>query len=176
MSKISQQDETDFMHSLLRGLDNTFSSVPPWTPSKSKKPKKVERVLDMKVPSFKAPNKADGKDTLPDIAPTSATAPQEEIDMNALLEGAEDWDWSDMLTPKKAASSPKKPKLTPGLGSPRKPLPQVPQKDYQGQLCTRCVLESVSEIQVGRSPQKVRYLVLISMGGCNDTPCSAPCS
>lgn len=101
--------------------------------------------------------KAD-KDTLPTIQVASATMSREGVDITMLLEGAEDWDWSDMLTPKKGTASPKKPKLSPGLGSPKKSLPHIRQREFRGPICTRCIVQSVSLISVGRSSQKVRIL------------------
>lgn len=146
------------MQSILSGLDDTLSSNPPATPPKTKKPKKVERVLDKVKTPNKTPKKIKIEDTLPTIPAARVSASQEDLDMAALLEGAEDWDWSDMndfMTPKKSAS-PKKPKTTLGLDSPRKPLPHVSLREYRKEICTRCFVESVSEVQVKGRSQKVR--------------------
>lgn len=55
-----------------------------------------------------------------------------------LLEGAEDWDWDDMLD----FMSPTKPNPK----SVRKQWPQLPQRPFQKDLCTRCIVESLSEV------------------------------
>ncbi|KAF9448170.1 Dna2-domain-containing protein [Macrolepiota fuliginosa MF-IS2] len=140
-ARVSQQDEADFMQSLLSGLDNTLSSNPPTTPSKSKKPKKVERVLERVKTPNKTPKKLKDEHALPTTSTTSAPMSQEDDDMAALLEGAEDWDWSDMndfITPKKS-----------------KPLPRVVAREYQKEACTRGFVESVSQVQIKGRSQKV---------------------
>jgi DNA replication ATP-dependent helicase Dna2 len=155
--KVTHQDEADFMRSLLSGLDSAHATSAPITPSKFKKPQKVERVLQkMKSPKFKTSIKIEDQGYLPTVK-----APQDQEDLSALLEGADDWDWSDMtdfLTPKKApVPSPQKSKPAPGpkLGSPRNTLPQVPQREYQKDSCTRCIIESVSNVNTRGRPQKV---------------------
>ncbi|KAJ3575988.1 hypothetical protein NP233_g746 [Leucocoprinus birnbaumii] len=159
-AKVSRQDETDFMASLLSGLDNAHATSVQITPSKSKKPQKVERVFEkMKSPKFKTPTKPQGLST--------TRAATNDLDISGLLDGADDWDWDDMndfMTPQKAASSPKKAKSTPrpALGSPRKPLPQVPKREYQKAVCTRCVVESVSDVRMNGRYHKTLVVKLDS--------------
>jgi hypothetical protein len=114
-------------------------------------------------------SKAD-KDTLPTIQLTSAATSRDGADIAMLLDGAEDWDWGDMLTPTKGTPSPKKPKLSPGQGSPSKPPPHVSQREFRGPTCTRCIVESISLSSVGRSSQKVRALNINSTGSIILTP------
>jgi len=67
-----------------------------------------------------------------------------------LLEGAENWDWDDMLdfmSPKKST------KPVPAL--PKKHLPQLPQRQFRKDVSTRCVVESLSEVRVNGIPHKV---------------------
>ncbi|KXN86785.1 DNA replication ATP-dependent helicase/nuclease DNA2 [Leucoagaricus sp. SymC.cos] len=160
-ARVSRQNENNFMESLLSGMDSTYTAPAPITPGKTKKPQKVERILEkMKSPKFKTPTKSKGQSNLPN----TQTA-QEMEDIAALLEGAEDWDWSDMndfMTPQKAVPSSKKSKSTPGrgLGSPRKSLPQVPKREYQKEVCTRCIIESISERRVSGRLHKVLVVKL----------------
>lgn len=157
--EVSQQAEADFMQSLLSGLDNTFSSNSPTkTPVKSKKTARVERVIEKIKSPNKIPRETKISDTLPTITTTTHATADDDAYMTALLQGAEDWDWGDMndfMTPKKAASPKKR-----GLGSPRKPLPQVPKREYQRDACTRCFVESISDMWMAGRPQKASSRLL----------------
>jgi len=67
-----------------------------------------------------------------------------------LLEGAENWDWDDMLdfmSPKKSKKS------VPAL--PRKNLPQLPERRFRKDVSTRCIVESLSLVRVNGIPHKV---------------------
>jgi DNA replication ATP-dependent helicase Dna2 len=122
-------------------------------PNKFKEHQKVEK----ETPKFRTPSKTKGTDPL-----LGVKGMREEDDLTALLDGAEDWDWSDMMdfvTPKKGDSKNAKP--TPGGLSPaKKPLPQVPKRGYKQETCTRCIVESISEVHVNGRLQKVRRHLL----------------
>ena len=67
-----------------------------------------------------------------------------------LLEGAENWDWDDMLD----FMSPKKSKK-PAPVLPRNHLPQLPQRQFRKDVSTRCIVDSLSEVRVNGIPHKV---------------------
>lgn len=124
-------DEDAFMVSLLSGLnDSFFDAVPSPDPSpvKVKLPESKEKI-------------APAADTLP----AASYVAGDDVDIAALTQGAEDWNWDDMesdfLTPKKDKE--------------KKVQSNPVQSGYQRELCTRCVVEEIIESQVGGRFQKV---------------------
>ncbi|KAJ7069715.1 Dna2-domain-containing protein [Mycena amicta] len=125
------QEEEDFMKSLMLELDIPVAHPTPAETASTSKP-------------FRATNASLSSTRLPPATPTKNAKPNgksvamEDVDMSALLEGAEDWDWSDMnadfLSPVKP-----KPKAT------RKPI-NVPV--HLPPPYIRCIVESVTELGV----------------------------
>ena len=98
-TKPSAQDEAQFMELLLSGIDaSIFDGAPSPDPTPKKRKTGTARTNATPV---KRENHAQ---------PEKRTAEKENIfreeDIAALLEGAEDWDWDDILTPPR-----KKPKV-----------------------------------------------------------------
>lgn len=109
----STKDEAEFMAGLLGDLDDSFwNAVPTPDPSPVKPPPSRHPITPQpqrNLPKFEIP---------PKYIPSHPSGPSPskvfsagDVDISALLEGAEDWDWddmnSDLPTPKKA--SPRKP-------------------------------------------------------------------
>jgi hypothetical protein len=166
--------EKDFMASLIGDIEASFfndAPSPATTPVKAT-PRKRARSLT-KPP----PNTVAGPSTPTRSAKRGKTEKADENvplkikeeaageDLDALLDGAEDWAWDDMLSPQKPKpSSPHKPlvagpKLTPLpsvasliQASPKKPV----NTSWEPDPCTRCVIETVQEAdgEMGRT-QKV---------------------
>ncbi|EIN04726.1 Dna2-domain-containing protein [Punctularia strigosozonata HHB-11173 SS5] len=123
-------EEAAFMSELLSGLDDSFfnSSSPLASPARHsprKHPKK----------HHKRSSPAPRPRSTP-LSPLSSRSPKKpthklenvqaaDVDLAALTAGAEDWDWEDMLTPKKSRS---------------------PHKSHRDE-CTRCVVESIDELE-----------------------------
>jgi hypothetical protein len=85
-----------------------------------------------------------------------------------LLEGAEDWDWGDMdadfLTPKKAPIKKPIQVLTVTMLFPcsffRKSSTTIPHvSPYVRETCTRCIVESIAEVDADGQFQKVSSLL-----------------
>ncbi|KAJ6613311.1 Dna2-domain-containing protein [Mycena sp. CBHHK59/15] len=131
-------EEEAFMKSLLSDLDASFwNAVPTPDPTPAKPPRHGSRLEPSTTPT-KAPitlKKAAVQISGPKVLENKPkTLSAENVDMAALLDGAEDWDWSDMnsdfMSPVK--KSPRK--ITDLSTSIHLPLP-----------CTRCIVDSVSE-------------------------------
>lgn len=91
-AKPSAQDEARFMELLLSGIDaSIFEGAPSPDPSPSKR-----RMMGTRS-NMKSPDKSKSKQT------SRSTKEKENVtqaeDIAALLEGAETWDWDDLLTP-----------------------------------------------------------------------------
>ncbi|KAJ7644148.1 Dna2-domain-containing protein [Roridomyces roridus] len=134
-------EEAEFMKGLLADLDDTMDAPPPTTPAKPLPARSCSHALPA-TPTKLSSHKPAPKPLTPG-----------DVDMTALLEGAEDWDWSDMHAD--FLSPVKKSPLKKSLAAPaRAPL------QY-----TRCTVQSVSEITEGGRLQK--YLV-VNLKGRND--------
>ncbi|KIY45477.1 Dna2-domain-containing protein [Fistulina hepatica ATCC 64428] len=137
-------EEAEFMNDLLSGIDDSFWSYAP-SPDPSPKRKKTTATPQQSRTSRKRTLALSKSLPLPEKPqyPLSRVLSAESIDMAALFEGAEDWDWDDTLsdpaTPKKP--SPKKP-----TGAARETVNTTVQSlpRYIPAPCTRCVVESVS--------------------------------
>jgi DNA replication ATP-dependent helicase Dna2 len=106
------KDEDSFMADLLEGLDDSFwNAVPTPDPSPIKPaPSRHPITSQPKKPLSKlkfSPKPLTSRAALPSPSKVFSAG---DVDISALLEGAEDWDWddmnSDLLTPKK--DSPRK--------------------------------------------------------------------
>ncbi|KAJ7044139.1 Dna2-domain-containing protein [Mycena alexandri] len=140
-------EEAEFMKNLLAEMDDSFWNAIPTPDPTPAKPAPAQQ----SQPRRKAPTK-----------PQNTTKPQKpitpgDVDMAALLEGAEDWDWSDMnsdfLSPVK--KSPKKNIAPPPSAVTHVPLP-----------CTRCIVESISETTTNGRLQKNLNVNLMSNTEC----------
>ncbi|KAJ7134639.1 Dna2-domain-containing protein [Mycena epipterygia] len=141
-------EEAEFMKSLLSDMDNSFwSAVPTPDPSPAKPPAESSH---SKKPPITTPTKPPRK--APNVQPKPVYPG--DVDMAALLDGAEDWDWSDMnsdfMSPvKKIPIKPVIPPATPA----HVPLPY-----------TRCTVESVSEtMNNGRLQKNLRVNLMDSI-------------
>jgi DNA replication ATP-dependent helicase Dna2 len=122
-------EEDDFMTGLLFGLNDSFFNAQPSPDPSPVKPARRFTPLKPKprpVPSFAAPITDD-------------------VDMAALVDGAENWDWDDMesdfLTPKKHQ------KTKVGV--------DVLDTEYTRETCTRCIVERIIETDNGGRFEKV---------------------
>ncbi|KAF9458560.1 DNA replication factor Dna2-domain-containing protein [Collybia nuda] len=145
----SAKDEDDFMAGLLGDLDDSFSNVVPSLNPSPVKPAPASRPPI--TPQKQVPKILLKHTQLRTIVPSpSKVFSAGDVDISALLEGAEDWDWddmnSDLPTPKKA--SPRKPNKT----------PQAP--PYIPETCTRCIVESIAESEKGGYYQKILVVKL----------------
>ncbi|KAG7440565.1 Dna2-domain-containing protein [Guyanagaster necrorhizus] len=128
-AKHTANEEDAFMQDLLSGLDNSFWNASP-TPSPAKPKQKTTPI----TPEKKQPS------TPPKVLSTK------NVNLTDLLEGAEDWDFSDdFLTPKKET---KKKEIL------HKPPPQLAQKSFKSAACTRCIVQAIEEHQVGSRHEK----------------------
>ncbi|KAJ7761485.1 DNA replication factor Dna2-domain-containing protein [Mycena maculata] len=142
-------EEAEFMKSLLSDLDDSFWNAVP-TPDTTPAKLPSAQSSHSKAPPTKRPHKAP--------VATKPVTPVD-VDMAALLEGAEDWDWSDMnsdfMSPVKK-SSPKKSVVQPATPA------HVPLQS------TRCIVESVSEFTAnGRLQKNLSVNLMNNMGPCS---------
>lgn len=133
------------MDDLLTGLNDSFFDAVPSPDPSPVKPKPVIQRTPLKSKSKIRP-KLEPK-TEPLVASVG------DVDMAALVDGAESWDWDDMeldfLTPKKER------------GGKTKALTPSTESGYIRETCTRCIVEQVTENEVNGRLQKVcasRYL------------------
>jgi hypothetical protein len=121
--KRTAAEEAAFMTELLSGLDNSvFDHIPSPVPSPRKSPSKRPRSksvsrspLASRLPNPNRPlaqrtpskRKSPRKSHSGSAAQNAVEVKHVELDLAVLTAGAEDWDWGDMLTPKKN-KSPKK--------------------------------------------------------------------
>jgi DNA replication ATP-dependent helicase Dna2 len=128
-------EEQAFMDGLLSGLnDSFFNAVPSPDPSPVKA---APRATPIKPQSRPVPPRP------------SLLATPEDVDMAALVDGAENWDWDDMesdfLTPKKNQKSKVSAELDTG---------------YIRETCTRCIIERITEADNGGKYEKVSSTTL----------------
>jgi hypothetical protein len=126
----TDQEESDFMSSLLSSLDNSI------------KPKQqVGSLLSVRHASPPTRNTSN-------ISSTSSATLVNEEDIAFLLEGAEDWDWDDdFMSPKKSPL-----KRSPVKSRSRQTANDPPRYN---QTCTRCIVQSVFEDVSGDRLEKV---------------------
>ncbi|KAK0473383.1 DNA replication factor Dna2-domain-containing protein [Armillaria novae-zelandiae] len=129
-TKHTANEEDAFMQDLLSGLDDSFWNASPTPdPSPAKSKQKTTRIKHEKK--------------RPSTPPKPASR---NLNLSELLEGAEDWDFSDdFLTPKKDV---KKNDIL------IKPLSQPTRKSFESAACTRCIVQAVEEYQVGSRHEK----------------------
>lgn len=136
------------MKELLAGIDESiFNELPSPEQPKRRAPSTTKAQLSPTRCTVKTPKKprhervATPKSTRP-IASTKENNQQEDI--AALLEGAENWDWDDMyadfLTPKKTSPRKERDSET-KLNKPQ--LQPIPGPQYMPEPCTRCVVKQV---------------------------------
>ncbi|KAF5357379.1 hypothetical protein D9758_005868 [Tetrapyrgos nigripes] len=128
----SAQEEADFIQNLLSDLDDSFSKA---VPSPTSSPVK-------NVPSvtFKAATPVNKKKAKPHFPSPSKVFTADDEDVAALLDGAEDWDLTIELSPKKETKHTKK------------------MWDYRKrvcEMCTRCIVHSVAEGEVNGRLTKI---------------------
>lgn len=98
----SEKEEADFMNSLLSGVDDSFFDAVPSPDPTPKKGRVLGRTasrlsLLQKTPSkSKAPRKDVVMSSLSTRKSSCANAASSAENVEALLEGAENWDWDDM--------------------------------------------------------------------------------
>ncbi|KAI5119550.1 hypothetical protein M0805_008536 [Coniferiporia weirii] len=138
------QDEAIFMQSLLSGVDSSyFDPVPSsdYNPKRSKKASAESIACTQENPNCKT----DALLTESDVATvTNSPAGSGDIDLATLLEGAEDWDWSDMTDDLLSSASEKVAKSKPAKASVESQQPvfrcTVQSMDLCGQETTLNVL------------------------------------
>ncbi|PBK71331.1 Dna2-domain-containing protein [Armillaria solidipes] len=114
-AKHTANEEDAFMRDLLSGLDDSFWNASP-TPSPAKPKQKTTRLKQ--------------EEKQPSTPPKPVSA--QNLNLSELLEGAEDWDFSDdFLTPKKELKS----------------LQPPAQRSFKSAACTRCIVQAVEEHQ-----------------------------
>ncbi|KAI0079152.1 hypothetical protein K474DRAFT_705784 [Panus rudis PR-1116 ss-1] len=139
----SAEEEADFMNSLLADLDNSFFNA---VPSPDPTPRKQKRVdgTPSRSKNTKTPSKLRSGKTAPESRSDEGTTPVPSLD--ALLEGAEDWDWEDMhadfMTPQKPKEEKVEAKVPPPVDPAAKP--------------TRCSVQHIQEMDSFPTYQKVR--------------------
>ncbi|KAK0443455.1 AAA domain-containing protein [Armillaria borealis] len=130
-AKHTANEEDAFMQDLLSGLDDSFWNASPTPDPSPAKPKQKTTRLKQEEKRPSTPPK-----------PVSA----QNLNLSELLEGAEDWDFSDdFLTPKKEV---KKKEI------PLKSLQPPAQRSFKSAACTRCIVQAVEEHQVGSRHEK----------------------
>jgi len=102
-AKPSQQEEDDFIRILLDGIDETFFDV---APSPPRKPSPKAQVTATNDASFQEEIKQESSDVKLDNSdtyggykaadPVVRSVAVEDVDLEALCEGADEWDWGDM--------------------------------------------------------------------------------
>lgn len=142
--------EDAFMADILNTIsDDFFNAVPSPDPS----PKK--RAITKAKPQLigRRPQKPN------DILTSKFCVAEEDVDMAALVHGAQDWDWGDMeadfLSPKKARKH-----SLPSFSARPEPGSELKlEPEYFREPCTRCVVEAVVENEDDRGRyHKVRSL------------------
>lgn len=144
-------EEEDFMNNLLEGLnDSFFDAVPSPDPSPVKhrqsRPPHSHSIIHATPINSKSTSKPAKK---LNNGGASSVVDVQDVDMAALVEGAEHWDWDDMesdfLTPKKEKIIKAKPKSNITWSQP----------GYRREQCTRCIAEDVVEGDVAGRYHKV---------------------
>ncbi|KAI0946663.1 hypothetical protein AcW1_010068 [Taiwanofungus camphoratus] len=137
----TEREEADFMNDLLFGLDNSFPST---VPSSKLLPKKISRATLHQTPKRRCVKHG------PTTPKTTLRTPAgifvaQDVDIDQLVEGAEDWDWDDMnsecMTSKENAS-------------PTQALAIASSPEYHPAPCTRCIVKAVHEVHPESSFQK----------------------
>ena len=95
-AKPTAQDEANFMEDLLSGIDASFfDAVPSPDPISKKQPEKLTTPYKRpKITPINNTNQPIMKDCKANQCETTKSV--RDVDMDALLEGAEAWDWDDM--------------------------------------------------------------------------------
>ncbi|PIL27261.1 hypothetical protein GSI_10406 [Ganoderma sinense ZZ0214-1] len=151
-SRHSEAEESDFLDSLLLELDSS-TAIPHTSASPTRPrvtplfpPRTPVRANKTTSPSKRTP-KTHGIKSSGHVHEVGAY-PVESVDIDALLDGAEDWDWDDMnsdfMTPRK--SSPVKPKRS---------RYAVSNETASGPKVTRCTVKTVEERVVKGRFEKV---------------------
>lgn len=144
----TSSEEDAFMADILNTItDDFFNAVPSPDPS-PRKPATKPKPQNLPLVN----------------ANSAAVVAAQDVDMAALVDGAEDWDWGDMesdfLTPKKGPGR-KRGYSSPSLSAkPELATALKLESEYFREPCTRCVVESVVENEDARGRyQKVRSLI-----------------
>ncbi|KAI1798471.1 Dna2-domain-containing protein [Ganoderma leucocontextum] len=149
-SRHSEAEESNFLDSLFLELDST-TPIPHTSPTRRRvtpfpPPRTPVRANRTRTPSKKTPNTHVVKAS--NNANRAVIHAAESIDIDALLDGAEDWDWDDMnsdfMTPRK--SSPVKPKRS---------RYAVSDETTKGPKVTRCTVRAVEDRTVKGRFEKV---------------------
>ncbi|PBK88865.1 Dna2-domain-containing protein [Armillaria gallica] len=116
-AKHTANEEDAFMQNLLSGLDDSFWNASPTPdPSPAKPKQKTTRIIHEEK------------------RPSTPPKPAGVLNLAELLEGAEDWDFSDVfLTPKKEVK--------------KKEIPVCKARFVRSAACTRCIVQAVEEHQ-----------------------------
>ncbi|KAJ7095853.1 DNA replication factor Dna2-domain-containing protein [Mycena belliarum] len=137
-------EEAEFMKSLLSDMDESFWNAVPTPDPTPVKPPLAESSLANK---FITPTKPSRRTPCVASHPESISAG--DVDMATLLDGAEDWDWSDMNSDF----------ISPVKKSPKKPTPATPV--HVPLPFTRCIVESVTEVTTNGRLQKDLWVNLV---------------
>ncbi|EJD05682.1 Dna2-domain-containing protein [Fomitiporia mediterranea MF3/22] len=125
-SRHSAQDEAVFMQELLSGVDSSFfDAVPSPDPTPKKRKRPTEELSENKHLSGQKEN---ANVVFESAKKKPRALGSQDYDIAALLEGAEDWDWDDMLSPVR-----KKPAV-------RMAIPSTPDPSAS---VFRCTVESI---------------------------------
>ncbi|KAJ6585002.1 DNA replication factor Dna2-domain-containing protein [Mycena capillaripes] len=128
-------EEAEFMKNLLSEMDDSFWNAVPSPDPTPAKPQPTQHSRPRVSPV--TPTKPQNTSTQKPISPG-------DVDMAALLEGAEDWDWSDMNSDF----------ISPVKKSSKKPVVQAGGPVHISLPYTRCTVESISESMVNGKLQK----------------------
>ncbi|KAJ7109745.1 DNA replication factor Dna2-domain-containing protein [Mycena crocata] len=131
-------EEAEFMKNLLADMDDSFWNATPTPDPTPAKPSAAASSLATSKAAPLTPTKPSNKNNAPPKVSKPLTPG--DVDMAALLDGAEDWDWSDMNS---------------DFISPPETVPIHVPLPY-----TRCTVESVTESKANGKLQKVIIRVL----------------
>ncbi|OBZ77918.1 DNA replication ATP-dependent helicase/nuclease DNA2 [Grifola frondosa] len=158
--KRSEREEDDFMNALLSDLDSSLAT--PSSPAKHVlvSPKQPPRCIAPVTPMKPARRASVISTPTPSAHKAPVVYSANDVDVDALVEGAEDWDWNDMnsdfMSPRKQRS----PKRT-SLGAPNLPKHVPP-------TCTRCLVKNLDE---GYSDNHFTKTLVVEVVPTNERRC-----
>lgn len=164
----SAAEEDDFMKNLLSGINDDFFLAHPSPHTTPSKPRQtltcVSSPENLHKPMYSIPSTPNSQRSTTKKRkrnPRTDGVNQEQVDLEGLLMGADDWDWNDMVSPthikvKRRTEYPQSSEHGQST-SKSKPTPS-PVSSLSDESCTRCLVESVEDVAENGVLQKVNLL------------------
>jgi hypothetical protein len=162
-------EENAFMAGLLSDISDDFFAAAPSpsttlvkprpSPPSLKRARSPENPRHPPSPLLRTPKKPPRSPKKQRRTPRALPLLDQQVNVDDLLAGADDWEWDDMLTPKKdktkrrptSPSSPRRTRVAP-VALPNNATP------YASDSCTRCIIEAIETVDDFDRVQKVGNL------------------